>query len=192
MLTWQEKQFKRFGMHFIKKLSVIMGVTIICCSANAQKVCLCFRDDFMDLLRVQERRYLTEVSKSRINGEMEWSGDPNTYMIEAMCRAVFSKNLGCEYQLGEMAYVYRNIQDEGVVFDESYCDSILKVLKVFLKKTIIEYRSKIFYYELSKGISEEECKECVRFMKFFKDYEDDPIKKLGTIFKRVSSVCLIQ
>ncbi|MGX8716632.1 MAG: hypothetical protein ACSW8C_01425 [bacterium] len=163
---------------------------------SAKEYCLGFNTDFLSLLREQKNRYLTESSKESIDYEMKKSEDFKEYLIRAMRYCEFPKNLGEEYVLGEKAYIYIQAQDKAIAFSQSYCSEILAALGNFLKKTFAEYRNKIFYYELSPTllpISEDEYKECKRFIEFFRGYEDEPLKKLGNIFKEIiSNVCTIQ
>ena len=183
-------------MNIVKKIYIASLVFFYINSTNAGSFCLKFSSDFLSLLRCQEKCYLLEFSKKIIDQEIQKLKSPGEYLINAMCYYSISQNLGEESVLGEMAYIYTQAQDRSIIFDESCCDKILKVLDKYLKKTFSEYENIIFYYNLSPKLlqtKEEEYNACKSFMEFFRGYEDEPLKRLGNIFKEiVRNVCTIQ
>lgn len=187
-------------MNLLKKISVIFLLFICSSWVKAEKVCLCFSEEFLPLLKDQKNRYLSESSKRIIDKRLEKVKNKseenfNENIVGRLRLNPFTKALGETSYLGEKAYAYIQAQDNVVLFSKTYCDEILKILEEYLKKTFAEYEHIIFYYELSPSLNnttKEEYDECKHFLEYFKGYEDSPLEKLGNIFKKVNDSCTIQ
>ncbi len=187
-------------MNLLKKISVVLLLFICLSWLKAEQVFLCFPEEFLSLLRDQKNRYLSESSKKIIDRGLEKAGKKNEenfykYLVDSMCYFNIPKNLGEEHYLGEDAYIYIQAQENFVPFNKTYCNKILETLEKYLKKTFAEYKNITFYYELSPSLNnttKEEYDKCKHFLEYFKGYEDNPLEKLGNIFKKVNDSCTIQ
>lgn len=96
-------------------------------------------------------------------------------------------NLGEEDQYAELIHYYDLVQKEKITFSKEMCNPITNTLKQYLQKAFSEYQFNIAMHEHGyRSMFLEEYEERKNFLNYFEGYMDNPLKKIGNIFKKIS------
>ena len=149
-----------------------------------------FNKDFDELLHKQKKLFWEEYLQNHIEGLLQEHKYRKTYkefLIREISYFKLLTNLGEEDQYAELIHYYDLVQKEKITFSKEMCDPITNTLKRYLQKAFTEYQFNIAVHEHGySSMSLEEYEERKNFLNYFEGYMDNPLKKTGNIFKKVS------
>ena len=181
--------------------NIISGFTILF-SVNfsfSKNFYLDLQRDFLGLVECQKELFLSKISQRNIKLIRENFTIPREYENFVLAE-ISDSNPDDEDGLAQEAYYMIQAQKERFVFGAEYCEKIRNGLKRYLEKTFLKYKNIIRWHDYisSSCYTDEQYNASKEFLKFFEGYENEPLEKLGSIFKEaeqaesISNVCVLQ